>query len=74
MALDQPAQDHRLARGPEDILVVGVLGFADLGDRVHPRHDEIVQLVVDLVDLAAQALQPVFGGGHRWRAQGAKDR
>jgi hypothetical protein len=61
VAGQQPANHHRLAAGPEeapgDAVEPAALRRGDLRDEVGAPHDEVMDGVVDLVDLAAEILE-----------------
>ena len=61
---DQPAKDLRLPAGPDRRHPIRLLERADGVDHLGSAHQEIVHLVVDLVDLAAQVVQGPVRVGH----------
>ena len=64
MPRHQATEDFRLPARTDRGHAVGLLERADCVDHLSPAHQEIVHLVVDLVDLAAQVVQGPVRVGH----------
>jgi hypothetical protein len=64
MAIHQPAQDHRLAARPQRGDLAGDLLPPDRRDDLGPLHQEIVELIVDLVDAPAEIVEERLTVGH----------
>ena len=64
VASAEAAQDLGLAQRHLDAGVFFLLGGADFGDQVGAAHQQVVQLVVDLVDLPTQGFERARWLGH----------
>src|SRR6185437_6163837 len=64
MPLDEAAQQRGLASRPDRGNPAALLGAGDRLNDLGALDDEIVQLVVDLVDAAAQVVECRSTGGH----------